>query len=260
MGVIILNTVFMASKTDRMSPLHENIMKNANFIFAFIFNVEMVLKLIGLGQDYFSENWHIFDFSIVILTDFGIVLDRFDSELSISTAATVIRGFRIMRIFRLVKGTAQIGIIIETFMNIIPQITNIMSLILLLFFIYSALGINLFSTVMHQEELNEKNNFMTFSNAMLLLMRCLTGEDWNKLMHELANEQDVIDCVYSQSYEEIQRDGLLGCGQRFSYIYFISFQVLIQMLIMNLSVAAVIEGLCNAKKENSGIVKGEQIN
>ena len=31
------------------------------------------------------------------------------------------------------------------------------------------------------------------------------------------------------------------------------------MLVMNLSVAAVIEGLDNAKKENMGIVKGDEI-
>ena len=35
--------------------------------------------------------------------------------------------------------------------------------------------------------------------------------------------------------------------------------IIISMLIMNLSVAAVIEGLDTARKENSGIVDGEQI-
>jgi hypothetical protein len=36
------------------------------------------------------------------------------------------------------------------------------------------------------------------------------------------------------------------CGTNFSYVYFISFMVIISMLIMNLSVAAVIEGLESA--------------
>lgn len=39
----------------------------------------------------------------------------------------------------------------------------------------------------------------------------------------------------------------------------ISFTVIVSMLIMNLSVAAVIEGLDNAKKENMGIVQGDTI-
>lgn len=44
------------------------------------------------------------------------------------------------------------------------------------------------------------------------------------------------------------------CGTLFAYPYFISFTVLVSMLIMNLSIAAVIEGLDTAKKENMGIV------
>lgn len=35
-----------------------------------------------------------------------------------------------------------------------------------------------------------------------------------------------------------------------SYVYFFSFTIIVTMLIMNLSVAAVIEGLDTAKKEN----------
>ena len=62
-----------------------------------------------------------------------------------------------------------------------------MSLMGILLFIYAALGINLFSQVQYQNELNEKNNFRSFGNAMVLLMRCATGEDWNLIMYELAN-------------------------------------------------------------------------
>jgi len=38
----------------------------------------------------------------------------------------------------------------------------------------------------------------------------------------------------------------MGCGSQFSYVYFLSFTIIIAWLIMNLSVAAVIEGLENA--------------
>ena len=51
----------------------------------------------------------------------------------------------------------------------------------------------------------------------------------------------------------------MGCGSPVSFIYFISFTVLVSMLIMNLTVAAVIEGLDTAKKENMGVVQGDDI-
>jgi hypothetical protein len=42
-----------------------------------------------------------------------------------------------------------------------------------------------------------------------------------------------------------------------AYPYFISFTIIVSMLIMNLSVAAVIEGLEQAKNENLGIVTAD---
>jgi len=41
--------------------------------------------------------------------------------------------------------------------------------------------------------------------------------------------------------------------------FFYSFTIIVSMLVMNLSVAAVIEGLNTAKKENMGIVQGDEI-
>lgn len=173
---------------------------------------------------------------------------------------SVIRGFRIMRIFRLVKASIAIRLLIDTILNILPQISNIMSLMGILLFIYAALGLNLFSQVMFQDQLNEKNNFRNFGNAMILLMRCATGEDWNVIMYELANTTgyDGEPCR-EQTYEEQQRDGIMGCGSPISFVYCFSFVVIITMLIINLSVAAVIQGLDTARSENCGIVCSDDV-
>lgn len=98
---------------------------------------------------------------------------------------------------------------------------------------------------------------------MIMLMKFSTGEDWNQFMFELAlqDQYNGVKCLKSQSYADIvANDGvMMQCGTRLSYVYFIVFVILVSMLIMNLSVAAVIEGLENAKKENMGIVKGDDI-
>ena len=51
----------------------------------------------------------------------------------------------------------------------------------------------------------------------------------------------------------------MGCGTKLSYLYFISFTIIISMIIMNLTVAAVIEGLESARKENTGIIQAVDI-
>jgi len=96
---------------------------------------------------------------------------------------------------------------------------------------------------------------------MVLLFRCATGEDWNLVMYELGNTEgyEGVACVELQTYEEMQRDGILGCGNSFALPFFLLFMVLISMLIMNLTVAAVISGLDEANAENSGVVTGNDI-
>lgn len=91
---------------------------------------------------------------------------------------------------------------------------------------------------------------------MLLLMRCSTGEDWNAIMYNLADQSD---CVPEQTYEDIVANGVQGCGSITSYPFFVSFVIIIVMLILNLSVAAVIEGLDTARSENLGVVEADSI-
>ena len=126
----------MSMRYARMSSEYELILEGFNYAFSLIFNIELVIKLIGLGKYYFSSSWNKFDFFVVICTDVGFIIDQLlDSK--IKTAALVIRSFRILRILRLMKSFG--SMILDTLIYIIPQIANIMSLIFLLLFIYSVL-------------------------------------------------------------------------------------------------------------------------
>ena len=95
----------------------------------------------------------------------------------------------------------------------------------LLLFIYAALGMSVFSGVVYQELVDDKNNFRTISNAIIYLFRCSTGEDWNKIMHELSISSsgeetgpDSPQCIDDQDYEAYIRNGrvLRGCGSSFA--------------------------------------------
>jgi hypothetical protein len=74
--------------------------------------------------------------------------------------------------------------------NILPSILNIMTLFLLALYIFACVGINLFSGTKPRQNIDEKNNFQTFSGAMLVLMRFSTGENWSDFMFEYAITKD----------------------------------------------------------------------
>ena len=69
-------------------------------------------------------------------------------------------------------------LVINTLINILPQVTNILTLLVLFIFIYAVLGISLFSTVRYYEDYNDYYHFRNVFAAMVLLFRCATGEDW----------------------------------------------------------------------------------
>lgn len=96
----------------------------------------------------------------------------------------------------------------------------------------------------------------------MIFLKFSTGENWNLFMYELADknaEYKGVKCMETQSYESQQENGILGCGSGVTIPFFVMFTVVVTMLVMNLSVAAVIEGLDTAKKENMGIVEGDEI-
>ena len=102
-----------------MSNSYETSLEILNYCFAAIFNLECILCLIALGKKYFYEQWNIFDFIVVLGTNIGIIVSLFAS-IDISTAASVIRGFRIMRIFRLVRSAKNIKVILDTVVKLLP--------------------------------------------------------------------------------------------------------------------------------------------
>lgn len=60
---IILNTLVIAMTYARMSDGYKLSIEIINYIFVFFYNVECVMKIIGLGKQYFTrDGWNIFDF------------------------------------------------------------------------------------------------------------------------------------------------------------------------------------------------------
>jgi hypothetical protein len=98
--------------------------------------------------------------------------------------------------------------------NVVTIMLNICSFFALIFVTYAVLGTNLYAPVMLQEHYNDVNNFRSFGNGVMLLIGCLTGQKWQLIMSELAltEEYNGVQCVYDQTYQDWQRDGVIGCG------------------------------------------------
>ena len=94
-----------------------------------------------------------------------------------------------------------------------------------------------------QDSLNIHANFQSFGGALLTLFRMSTGESWHMLMYDCARSQSItFDCKSIQTYDELQADGVQGCGSPASaHIYFISFMVVVSFIFLNLFIAIILE-------------------
>lgn len=117
-----------------------------NYGFAAIFTVEFIIKYTGYGNRYFRDTWNIFDTVIVVLTLFSIILEQ-SKALDLGPQTTIIRSFRIARVFYMFKRNRALKSTFMTFIVTIPSMLNIGSMIGLLILMYSVLGVYLFSEV-----------------------------------------------------------------------------------------------------------------
>ena len=101
--IVVLNTVALMSKSYQMNIYMVELLEFLNYVFAFIFNVEMFLKLASDGHRYFLNNWNLFDMFIVLSADIGIVLEFYQLSGNFKSVSTVFRALRILRIAKLLK-------------------------------------------------------------------------------------------------------------------------------------------------------------
>ena len=149
----------------------------------------------------------------------------------------------------------------STLVGSIPQIQDILALLSIIVFMYAVLGISLFSHMMYRDFYNNQNNFRNIFNSLVLLLRCMTGEDWNGIMHDLASDNlyEGQECIDNQTYDDMQRDGIRGCGTWYSYPYFISFFILNAIIILDLSIGVFINALSEARKDHESVFSQEKL-
>ena len=156
-----------------------------NYIFAILFTIEAVIKIIALKKSYFKNGWNLFDFIIVLGTIIGIVVTRF-ANLNVGSSATIIRSFRIFRVFRLIKRAKALKLMFNTLVATLPAMANIGGLLILFLFMYSILGVNLLAEVKINGALHDNAGFHSFFIAFITLLRISTGEAWHDILRSVA--------------------------------------------------------------------------
>jgi hypothetical protein len=236
---IVANTVVLGLDSPIQSGTSRDVLDAMSLGFLLIFNVEILLKLFIYQQAAFQEPWNVFDVIIICASDISFAFAKFSSDES--SMVGILDMFRILRVVRLVRVCTFLRNYCKTMLQLIPALMNVSLLLLLLLFIYACLGMGLFGTVAYGEVIGPDTNFQDFGNALLLVFRVSTGEDWQRLLYDTV--RDRANCTSTlQTPEELARDGPRGCGTVLGYPFFISFTSFVSIVLMNIIIAVILEG------------------
>ncbi|XP_035282335.1 voltage-dependent L-type calcium channel subunit alpha-1C isoform X4 [Anguilla anguilla] len=251
--LILLNTICLAMQHHGQSTSFNKAMNVLNMLFTGLFTVEMILKLIAFKpRHYFVDAWNTFDALIVVGSVVDIAITEVNPADSTSSSQspmglqntednsrisiTFFRLFRVMRLVKLLSRGEGIRTLLWTFIKSFQALPYVALLIVMLFFIYAVIGMQMFGKIALRDgtQINRNNNFQTFPQAVLLLFRCATGEAWQEIM---------LGCTPMKPCEEGSGVGHVNedCGSHFAIIYFVSFYMLCAFLIINLFVAVIMD-------------------
>uniref|UniRef100_A0A4W6CVK1 Calcium voltage-gated channel subunit alpha1 Ib n=1 Tax=Lates calcarifer TaxID=8187 RepID=A0A4W6CVK1_LATCA len=248
--IICINVITMSLEHYSQPQSLETALKYCNYFFTSTFVIEASLKLVAFGfRRFFKDRWNQLDLAIVLLSVMGITLEEIEINASLPINPTIIRIMRVLRIARvlkLLKMATGMRALLDTVVQALPQVGNLGLLFMLLFFIYAALGVELFGELVCNadypcEGMSRHATFENFGMAFLTLFQVSTGDNWNGIMKDTLRE-----CPPGRPGTDY------GCHAGLQFIspmYFVSFVLTAQFVLINVVVAVLMKHLDDSNKE-----------
>eukprot|EP00795_Rhopilema_esculentum_P010180 gene10180-18850_t len=149
---------------------------------------------------------------------------------------------RAARIIKLLRSGTSIRLMLWTFLQSFKALPYVTALILLLFYMYAVIGMQVFSKIKYGDVITEYNNFRTIIQALQVLFRSATGEGWNSIMR----------ACYDEAPCEVTSGSNTTCGSTFMAIfYFTTFIFFCMFLMLNLFVAVIMDNFEYLTRDSS---------
>lgn len=201
--LICINAIMMATATFDFvtdDPKTLQAFETTDLVFLVIFTVELTMQFFYYRLRLFQDGWLVFDFVIIVLS-------------WSANQIQVIRAFRVFRVFRIVTRAKTLRDLVAAIVQVLPRMTAIGFLLLLVFYVFSVLFVELFGEL----ELSERY-FVTLDAALFTCVQMMTME-W--------------------------ADAARECQETYSWapIVFVSFIAITGFIVFNLIIAVVCDAV-----------------
>jgi voltage-gated sodium channel len=235
--VIIAAGILVGIQTyhEAVAPYHD-LLETLDMIILLIFTAEVFIKIVAEADNplrFFKDAWNIFDFLIVAVCWMAHFVPAMNAGF-----VAVIRLARVLRVLRLVHALPQLKMLVDAMLKSIPSMGYVGILLLLLFYIYGAMGVFLFGT-------NDPLHFGNLHTAMLSLFRISTLEGWTEIMYINIFGCDNPKWGYGP---ESGCDHPEGHGLS-AVVYFVSFVLVGTMIVLNLFIGVIMNAMDEVRAE-----------
>jgi voltage-gated sodium channel len=214
-GLILFAGLLVGAETHRpWMEAHGALFHTLDRVVLALFVVELGLRLATHGARpwrFFRDPWNVFDAVIV-----GVCLLPFHTEF-----AAVLRLVRVLRVLRLVTAVPRLQLLVGALIKSVPSMSYVALLLSLLFYVYAVAGVALFGGA-------DPARFGGLPDAALTLFQIITMEAWAEIMHAQF-------ATYPSRVLPV--------------VYFVSFILLGTMIMLNLFIGVIVNGMDEARQE-----------
>ncbi|XP_010171729.1 sodium channel protein type 2 subunit alpha isoform X13 [Antrostomus carolinensis] len=212
---IVLNTLFMAMEHYPMTEEFNHVLSVGNLVFTGIFTAEMFLKIIAMDPYYyFQEGWNIFDGFIVTLS--LVELGLADVE-----GLSVLRSFRLLRVFKLAKSWPTLNMLIKIIGNSVGALGNLTLVLAIIVFIFAVVGMQLFGK--------------SYKECVCKISKNCELPRWH--MHDFFHSFLIVFRVLCGEWIETMWDCMEVAGQAMCLTVFMMVMVIGNLVVLNLFLA-----------------------
>ncbi|XP_043853842.1 cation channel sperm-associated protein 4 [Dromiciops gliroides] len=217
-SLLVANSITIAARTNTyLGQQHYELFSAIDDIVLTILLCEVLLGWFNGFWIFWKDGWNILNFVIVLVLVLGLFFEIFN-------AIAIVYTLRVLRLVHVCMAVEPLARILRVIMQSVPDMANIMALILFFMLVFSVFGVTLFGSMVPE-------HFQNMKVALYTLFICITQDGW-------------VD-IYEDFQMENREYGLEIGGA----VYFVIFITLGAFIGINLLVVVVTTNLEEMMKE-----------
>ena len=224
--VVLYLCVMIYRSTEQGQSADGKLFTLLEVLFLALFGFEVVVKISALGhREYFNDGWNMFDFSVIVVSITMFAVAGEGSAIG-AKSVSIFRVARLVRVFTrtmyLMSHVQMLRVLLATFAKLVGILGSVFGFIFIMIYVLMIFGMELFGSnekMRCPEDNRYCASFEDSQHAFLTCFQLLVGESWGDIMYR----------------------GMTAGGRFYYWILFTLFYMVLNMLVLNIMGAMVLE-------------------